>query len=200
MKHQLFLFFVIIGLMIPHMAFSDDFTMNGITYNISNGIATIIHPPYSSYSGNVTIPSTVTWERKTYSVSAIGSEAFYNASSLTSVAIPNSVTSIGNSAFSGCTGLTSVTIPNSVKSIRNKAFSGCTGLTSFTIPNSVTSIGNEAFKGCNNVKELIYAEGCTTALRTYLTSITSVTIPNSLTSIEESAFSGQRPDHRHHSQ
>lgn len=42
--------------------------------------------------------------------------------------------------------------------------------------------------GCSNVKELIYAEGCKTALRTYLTAIEKVTIPNSVTEIGKSAF------------
>lgn len=41
---------------------------------------------------------------------------------------------------------------------------------------NVTSIRGYAFEGCSSVKELIYADGCTTALRTGLKSITSVTI------------------------
>ena len=40
---------------------------------------------------------------------SIGSEAFYNCSSLTLITIPSSVTSIGEYAFSGCSSLTSVT-------------------------------------------------------------------------------------------
>ena len=82
---------------------------------------------------------------------SIGSYAFYNCDSLTSVTIPNSVTSIGNSAFAECDSLTSVTIPNSVTSIGNSAFYNCDSLTSITIPNSVTSIGNSAFSGCSSL-------------------------------------------------
>ena len=62
--------------------------------------------------------------------------------------IGETVEAIGDEAFWGCSGLTSITIPNSVTSIGNYAFSGCSGLTSITIPNSVTSIGNYAFSGC----------------------------------------------------
>jgi len=61
------------------------------------------------------------------------------------------VTAIGSDAFYGCTGLTSITIPNSVTSIGSSAFRECTGLTSITIPNSVTSIGTRAFYGCTNL-------------------------------------------------
>ena len=124
----------------------------------------------SSASGDIIIPSSVTYISKTFSVTSIGNGAFYECSSLTSVTIPNSVTSIGKSAFGGCSGLTSVTIPNSVTSIEEWAFSGCTGLTSVTIPNSVTSIGERAFCNC--------------------TGLTSVTIGNSVTSIGASAFAG----------
>ena len=106
-------------------------------------------------SGDVVIPSSVTNNGTTYSVTSIGYYAFRNCSGLTSVTIPNSVTSIGGSAFSGCSGLTSVTIGNSVTSIGNYAFDWCNSLTSVTIGNSVTSIGNRAFYGCNGLTSII---------------------------------------------
>ena len=124
----------------------------------------------SSASGEIIIPSSVTYNSVSYSVTSIGNEAFWYCDGLTSVTIPNSVTSIGESAFDGCSGLTSVTIPNSVTSIGESAFYGCSGLTSVTIPNSVTSIGNHAFQYCSG--------------------LTSVTIGNSVTSIGDYAFNG----------
>jgi len=102
------------------------------------------------------------------SVTAIGDNAFYGCTDLTSVSIPNGVTSIGYSVFCGCSGLTSISIPNSVTSIGQYAFSHCTGLTSISIPNSVTSIGQYAFFHC--------------------TGLTSIAIPNSVTTIDEYAF------------
>ena len=120
------------------------------------------------YNGSVTIPETITYNSEIYSVTSIGSYAFYYCSGLTSVSIGNRVTSIGFNAFYGCSGLTSVTIPNSVTSIGWSAFSHCSGLTSVTIPNSVTSIDTYAFSGCSG--------------------LTSVTIGESVTSIGSSAF------------
>lgn len=87
-------------------------------------------------------------------VTTIGSSAFSDCFSLTSLTIPNSVTTIGSSAFAGCFSLTSVTIGNSVTTIGHGAFSGCSSLTSVTIPNSVTIIGYYAFSGCKNVKQI----------------------------------------------
>ena len=74
-------------------------------------------------SGAVVIPSSVTNNDTTYSVTSIGNYAFVWCSGLTSVTIPNSVTSIGNYAFGGCSGLTSVTLPNNA-TIYSKAFMG----------------------------------------------------------------------------
>ena len=152
----------------------------GIWYNFDHGNrtaeVTYRGPSYyafpNEYTGDVVIPSSVTYNEVEYSVTSIGWGAFYDSSGLISVTIPNSVTSIGDEAFWNCTGLTSVTIGNSVTSIGSSAFYRCSGLTSVTIPNSVTRIGDKAFNDCSG--------------------LTSVTIPNSVTSIGGSAFSGCR--------
>ena len=65
------------------------------------------------------------------------------------------VKEIGSYAFENCTSLTSITIPNSVTIIGEEAFWGCTSLTSITIPNSVTSIGEWAFEYCYKLVEVI---------------------------------------------
>ena len=127
-----------------------DAYIDGIFYYFSgsNAVVTYMDTNNNSYSGSVVIPASVTYSSKTYSVTSIGDDAFYNCSGLTSITIPECVTSIGSYAFSGCSSLTSITIPNSVTSISRYAFSGCSGLTSINIPNSVTSIGYYAFSSC----------------------------------------------------
>ena len=168
-----------------------------IYYNFINNNAelevTYHGKSYNSYSGDIEIPGTVTYQGITYTVTSIGDEAFCVCASLTSVTIPNSVTSIGDKAFYNCCNLTSVTIPNSVTLIGNEAFAGCGGLTSVTIPNSVASIGNKAFYCCWGLTSVTISNSVTLIGNEAFAGcgvLTSVTIPNSVTSIGSNAFFG----------
>lgn len=114
-----------------------DFSVGDIRYNITSKTDhTCSVASYSYYSGDITIPATVTYNNIEYSVTAIAEEAFQNCTNLTSVTIPSSVTSIGYQAFEGCENLYDVTIPNSVKTIGFAAFHGCRDLTSVTSLNT----------------------------------------------------------------
>ena len=171
-----------------------DVEVDGIYYNIvTKGKAAEVTKGDNNYSGDVTIPETITVDNVVYNVTSIGEEAFIICTAITSITIPNSVTSIGGRAFSVCTGLTSITIPNSVTSIGDDAFHNCTGLTSITIPNSVTSIGSSTFLGCTGLTSITIPNSVTSIgdyAFSYCTGLTSITIPNSVTSIGSEAFSG----------
>ena len=152
MKHFIKLSLLLLTLLPPATAMAYDFKVDGIYYNINGNEATVTDAdgnPYTpDYTGDVTIPETVTNDGTTYSVTSIGNMAFYYCTGLTSVTIPNSVTSIDYGAFRNCIGLTGVNIPNSVTSIGDDAFWSCIRLTSVTIPNSVKTIGSGAFYLC----------------------------------------------------
>ncbi len=191
MKRIIKLLLLLLALLLPATVTAYDFEVNGIYYNINGNQATVTYG--DDYSGDVTIPETVTYNGMTYSVTAIGSWAFSGCIWLTSIDIPNSVTSIGEEVFYGCSGLTSVTIGNSVTSIGYEAFYGCSGLTSIDIPNSVTSIGYEAFYGCSGLTSVTIGNSVTSigwGAFYGCSGLTTIDIPNSVTFIGNNAFEG----------
>ena len=164
----------------PTVPEDDDFE-----YTISDGKVTITD--YYGERPNVIIPDTI----EGYPVTEIGSWAFYNCTSLTSITIPDSVTAIGTYAFYKCTSLTSITIPDSVTSIGDSAFCSCTSLTSITIPDSVTYIGDSAFYKCSSLASITIPDSVTSIGHGTFEdciSLTSITIPDSVTYIGCSTF------------
>ena len=198
-----------------------DFEVDGIYYNILSTDSLTVEVTYRGescneysheYSGDVIIPSDVTYSENVYSVTTIGGGSFYNCDSLTSIVIPCSVTSIesigdgtpfGIGAFEGCSNLKTVTFGENsqLTSIGNEVFYNCSSLTSIEIPNSVKTIGvisaisNGAFEGCSNLKTVTFGENSQlTSIGNNVfyncSSLTNIEIPNSVTSIGSGAFNG----------
>ena len=198
MKNSLLCFLIL--LMMPLASMAYDFEVDGIYYKFTGSSSVAVtykgDDPWSSdntasYSGQITIPSTVNYNNKSYSVTSIGNSAFFYFSGLTSITIPEGVTSIGDGAFE-YSGLTSITIPESVTSIGNDAFGWCSGLTSVTIPDGVTSIGSGTFSGCSSLTSITIPERATSIGDNAFqncSGLTSITIPESVTLIGDWAFS-----------
>ena len=181
-----------------------DFSENGIYYLYIKGTTDEVAVSYdnyetgkyggnyTNYSGYITVPSTVTHEGKTYTVTAVSDHAFQECSvtqvvlpntiksiglsafldcyQLTYINLPQTITSIGNNAFNGCTALGTISLPSGIKTIGDNTFASCKSLTTITIPDGVTSIGSSAFQGCSN--------------------LSTISIPSSVESVGSSAFYG----------
>ena len=105
----------------------------------------------NEYSGDIIIPSSVTYNENTYPVTGIVSSAFRDCTSLQSINFPSSLVSIGSYAFAGCSSLQSIDFPQSLVSIGNYAFAGCSGLQSApAIPLGCT-LGNQIFINCTGL-------------------------------------------------
>ena len=117
-----------------------------------------------SFNGGVgsqaTIPASFEEGSVTYRVTGIGTGAFYNCSSLSSVTIPEGVTGIGLRAFAGCSSLTSVTIPKSFilslgdTSTQHTIFKDCVNLTTVTLSEKISRIPSCMFQGCAKLATL----------------------------------------------
>ena len=149
-------------------AMAEDFSEDGLYYStLTNNTVKVVKPTSGMYSGNITIPETVTYNGTKYKVTAIGNNAF-QGSSVTSVTLPLwGITSIGSYAFNDCTGLTEFTLPASITSIGDHAFYYCDKLKHLyvhsTSPASYNP-GSMAFSSINragNVCTLHVPTGCT---------------------------------------
>ena len=93
---------LIMSLFVSTMAFAS-VEIDGIYYNLNTENKTAeVTSGSNKYSGNIIIPSSISYNSETYSVTFIGKDAFYNCDALTSITIPNSITSIGEEAFYYC--------------------------------------------------------------------------------------------------
>ncbi|MBQ0115122.1 MAG: leucine-rich repeat protein [Bacteroidales bacterium] len=186
------------------MASAYDIEIDGYGYDINeDGQSVTLASGDYSLVGSVTIPSSVTFESKTYPVTVIGYKAFDHFESMTAVTIPNTVTTINASAFIGCSALKNINFGSSVEFIGSEAFAECTALTSVTLPASVNEVETRIFMGCSSLTSITVASGNTTydsrnncnaivetESNTLVSGCKSTVIPSTIKSIGDGAFRG----------
>ena len=157
----------------------------------------------NSYSGNVKIPSSVTYEGESYTITRIENNAFYKCTSLESITIPKTIKEIGLMAFEGCSQLKTISVE-----IENTSFSATDNILYdkgqstvllcaaqkegiCTLPKTVVKIANSAFSGCTKITKVILPDNLNT-IESYAfyecSSLASINLPNALTSIGTYAF------------
>ena len=173
--------------------FALDTVVDGITYNLPyyQNCATL--KSVSSTSTNVVIPSSITYNGKSYPVLAIDQNAFSGCKNITSITIPSSISgynmylgdgyksvpAIGSGAFTGCCNLTTVTINSNSITSNGYYDNGLNGsstianifgsqVTEYILGDNITNISSCAFSSC--------------------TGLTTLTIGNRVTSIGDRAF------------
>ena len=94
------------AILIPLLVNGETVCINGIYYNlISKAKQAEVIQGDAWYSGNKTIPPSITYKDTEYTVTSIGNAAFYKCWDLASISIPETVTNIGVNAFNGCSKL-----------------------------------------------------------------------------------------------
>ena len=184
---------------ITHLNAQEVFPIGSFYYQINeDGVsATIIsHVDGASATGELSIPTSISYNGNNYAVTRIGKNAFISCGGLTGLlTIPNTVTFIGENAFLGCSRLTELDLGNSVDTIGPAAFYGCKGLTgSLTIPNSVKVMETASFYGCTGFTGSLTIgnglERIESAAFYKCSGFSSLTLGDAVTSIGTSAFWG----------
>lgn len=84
-------------------AMAEEVEIDGLLYELDlNEYSATVHKKNRKHSGDIVIPSTISYNGVQYTVADIGEYAFEKCISITSISIPNSVTNICEYAFSGC--------------------------------------------------------------------------------------------------
>lgn len=99
-------------------------------------------------SGDVIIPNKVNYNSHLYTVTGIGSDAFYGiGNSISSIVLSNSITYIDNTAFAHATYNGEIVIPNSVINIADAAFLGATNIVLHFESTTPATLGQDALGG-----------------------------------------------------
>lgn len=160
-------------------AFAYDFKVDGIYYNVTSADNKTVEVTYEknwsgygygypyrcTYTGNIIIPETVSYNGTKYTVTRIGDYAFGTSNSssleeychnLKSITIPSSITTIGDMAFWGCEDVVEIIFPETIISFYKGCFANCNSLSkliflSATPPEVITSgLGNYNYIYCGN--------------------------------------------------
>ena len=183
-----------------------EFTVGGLTYNVIDQIAQTVEVINftDELPSTVTIPATVSYGGKNYTVTAIASSAFYQNQTITEITISEGITSIRNRTFGRCFALTTVNIPASLTQMGDWVFDYCSALTAINVAGSNTAYCSENGILFNKDKTTLicYPAGKPQLEYTIPSSVTVIgknafaccdaltqlTIPSSVTSIGEWAF------------
>ena len=174
------------------------FTVDGVTYSTSNGVATVTGASNKAIT-KLTIPATVTYRGTTYPVNFMEGNAFWNCTSLRELVIEDSETYIGTnfvSQSSGTSSLIQLGDPfrdsplekiyvgrNLANRLNNGGLQSVTPISSTATSVDLTIAGNATF-----IPQGISGNTNTTFINR--TNITSLTIGGNVENVYNKAFSG----------
>ena len=174
------------------------FVVDGFAYEVlSDGISVEVEP--NKYDKNhltaIRIPSYVTYNGTTYTVTSIHDYTFNGCSEAISIELPPTLTTIKAGAFQKCTSLTSVTIPSGITYIGDDIFKGCVKLKTlnYNAINVIRSSSDDSsmcgWENCK-IESINIGSGVQTLPIGFAAyqAIKSITIPSSVKTIDKSAF------------
>lgn len=167
------------------------FRVDNVEYRILSD-STVAIWNATEVSGNYEIPSQITYDGISYTVTEVGCTAFYKNTKLTGLVMPDTITKIQDwiyedweysSAFGKCTALESVTFSKNLTYIGKYAFVGNTALKNVVLPDKLESISEGVFADCSGITELVLPDSVTYVGQSALTgtSLKTFTVPKTCT-------------------
>ncbi|MBO5440742.1 MAG: leucine-rich repeat domain-containing protein [Clostridia bacterium] len=126
--------------------------IDGVTYYLNNGSASVTNANKSCTLETVIIPETVTGADGTeYTVKEINTQAFQSNTSIKYVSIPATVTKVGQQAFQSCTNLVFVDFNDNANAMSWPGcgvFDNCKSLKAISLPDGLAKIPDQCFRNC----------------------------------------------------
>ena len=112
------------------------------------------------YDENVVIPETFEYGGTTYTITAIGANAFFSEyddyDDILTLTIPETVTTIGVKAFSNLKSLEVIRLPQDLKEIAPDTFLGCISLEEINFPEGLETLNEFACCNCTSLKSISF--------------------------------------------
>ena len=128
-----------------------------------------------------------------YNLKSLGACSFEGCSSLKTVTMNCQITELPWSTFKNCGQLETVYLPDSISVIGGKSFSGCKSLSQVNFPRHLSTIGDEAFLNCRSLSAIVLPNTVTSIgwhVFENCTSLTRCQLSFQLESIGSDAFAG----------
>lgn len=112
------------------------------------------------YDENVVIPETFEYDGTTYTITAIGANAFFSEygdyDDILTLTIPETVTTIGDHAFAKMKTLEVIRLPQGLKEIASDTFSNCISLEEINFPEGLETLNEFACCNCTSLKSISF--------------------------------------------
>lgn len=182
MKKTTPLFAFLSALTFTAVASAQNFMSGGIGYHVLSSedhtVEVTGKQNCTPYSGNINIPSTVTYDGTTYDVIALGEETFYQAT-LSGITIPSSVTQIKYGCFLFANCPSTINVPASVTDIETLAFAA------FNLNAINVDENNPNFM---SMDKMLFSKDTTTLVECLMTKSGVVTLPQRTRHLAANAF------------
>ena len=179
-----------------------DFQSGNLLYTIISTnppcVSVVGHVDGENAQGELDIPSWVTYEGVSYTVTEIGEWAFKNCTGLTGqLYFPSTIDTVREGAFYGCSGFTgTLDLSFSTVVFKENVFRECSGFTELYLPLFISEIPQGLFCGCSGLTgTLVLSESESLEIIgegafARCSGLTGLVLPNGLREIREQAFSG----------